>query len=48
VALANDSGGADNVTAIVVRLEPESKGWLSWLFPGTRKISTGNGSAGGK
>ncbi len=34
VALANENGGADNITVIVVRLETESKGWLSWLWGG--------------
>jgi protein phosphatase len=37
IALANDNGGADNVTVIVVRLVKESKGWLSWLRPGSQK-----------
>jgi protein phosphatase len=31
VDLANDRGGLDNVTVIVVRLQDESKGWFSWL-----------------
>ncbi len=34
VALANKNGGADNVTAIVVRMECEEKGWFSWLRRG--------------
>ncbi len=37
VALANENGGADNVTAIVVRLEAEKKNWLSWLWGGAGK-----------
>jgi serine/threonine protein phosphatase PrpC len=48
VALANASGGADNVTVIVARLGPVSKSWFSWLGLGTRKHSNGNGTAGGK
>ena len=31
VELANDRGGLDNVTVIVVRAQDESKGWFSWL-----------------
>lgn len=47
IALANDRGGSDNITVIVVRLYKESKGWLSWLRRGALKDSTGNGSVGG-
>lgn len=47
VALANDAGGADNITVLVVRLDSESKGWFSWLRRG-RKNMNGNGTAGGK
>lgn len=31
VDLANERGGLDNVTVIVVRLQDETKGWFSWL-----------------
>jgi serine/threonine protein phosphatase PrpC len=31
VDLANERGGLDNVTVIVVRVQDESKGWFSWL-----------------
>jgi PPM family protein phosphatase len=31
VELANERGGQDNVTVIVVRIQEESKGWFSWL-----------------
>jgi serine/threonine protein phosphatase PrpC len=48
IAIANDSGGADNITVVVVRLESEPKGWFSWLRRGARKNVAGNGSAGGK
>ena len=48
VALANEYGGVDNVTVIVVRLEPGSRGWFSWLRRGARKNAASNGSAGGK
>lgn len=37
VALANENGGTDNVTVIVVRLEPEEKRWFSWLWSGAGK-----------
>ena len=48
VDLANEQGGADNVTAVVVRVGGESKGWFSWLRRGPRKTAQKNGSAGGK
>ena len=31
VDLANERGGLDNVTVIVVRIQDETKGWFSWL-----------------
>ena len=46
VELANDAGGADNVTVIVVRIGAESKGWLSWLRPGAWSKATENGGGG--
>jgi len=48
VDLANDRGGSDNITVIVVRIGAESKGWFSWLRPGARKHAARNGTAGGK
>jgi serine/threonine protein phosphatase PrpC len=48
VELANEQGGADNVTAVVVHIDSERKGWFSWLRRGPRKLAQGNGSAGGK
>jgi protein phosphatase len=48
IDLANDAGGPDNITVVVVRIGAESKGWFSWLRPGARKHAAGNGSAGGK
>src|ERR1700730_6394065 len=48
VNLANDRGGSDNITVIVVRIGAESKGWFSWLRPGARKHAARNGTAGGK
>jgi protein phosphatase len=48
VELANDRGGADNSTVVVVRIGAESRGWFSWLRPGARKNAAKNGSAGGK
>ncbi|HEY8713945.1 MAG TPA: hypothetical protein VIM00_01120, partial [Candidatus Acidoferrum sp.] len=47
VALANDNGGADNVTVIVARVEAEDKGWFSRLRGSAHKDASGNGSAGG-
>lgn len=47
IELANDRGGADNITVVVVRLYKDSEGWFSWLRRGAQKNSTGNGSAGG-
>ena len=48
INLANENGGADNVTAVVVRMESVSKSWFSWLRRGARKHAGSNGSAGGK
>jgi serine/threonine protein phosphatase PrpC len=47
VALANERGGVDNITVIVVRLGSESQGWFSWLRRGARKRASGNGARGG-
>lgn len=47
VRLANEGGGVDNVTAIVVSVRPEPKGWFSWLKRGANKSVGGNGTAGG-
>ncbi len=47
VVLANERGGADNITVVVVRLETDSQGWFSWLRRGAQKTTSGNGSAGG-
>ena len=44
---ANEGGGVDNVSVIVVSLKPEPKGWFSWLRSGAQKSASGNGSAGG-
>ena len=38
VDLANERGGMDNVTVIVVRFQEEAKSWFSWLRRGTAKI----------
>jgi PPM family protein phosphatase len=46
VELANDAGGADNITVIVIRLESANKGWFSWLRRGRKPHGT-NGSTGG-
>ena len=48
IALANERGGVDNITVIVVRVGSESRGWFSWLRRGARKKAAGNGAAGGQ
>jgi serine/threonine protein phosphatase PrpC len=47
VDLANEQGGADNVTVIVVRADEASKGWFSWLRGGGNS-SAKNGTARGR
>jgi len=47
IALANERGGVDNITVIIVRVGSESRGWFSWLRRGARKKAAGNGTAGG-
>ena len=37
VDLANERGGLDNITVVVVRFQEESKTWFSWLRRGTAK-----------
>lgn len=37
VDLANERGGLDNITVIVVQLQEESKGWFSWLWRDSSK-----------
>jgi len=48
IQLANERGGVDNITVIVVRIGAESRGWFSWLWRGGRKRSAGNGTSGGR
>jgi len=48
VSIANDRGGPDNITVVIVRIEKESKGWFSWLRRGAPKNPGSNGNAGGK
>jgi serine/threonine protein phosphatase PrpC len=45
VAQANENGGADNVTVVVVHMEPKKNGFLSWLRHGAQKNAGKNGSA---
>jgi protein phosphatase len=47
ISLANERGGPDNITVVVVRIDKDSKGWFSWLRRGARKNVSGNGNAGG-
>lgn len=47
IALANENGGADNISVIVVRLDADSLKWFSWLRGGARKSKqNGNSSKG--
>jgi len=48
IALANERGGPDNITVVIVRVLKDSKGWFSWLRRGARKNSGSNGNVGGK
>lgn len=48
IELANERGGVDNITVIVVHVSSESKGWFSWLRRGARKKAAGNGAVGGR
>jgi serine/threonine protein phosphatase PrpC len=45
VAQANENGGGDNVTVVVVHLEPKESGFMSWLRHGAQKNAGKNGSA---
>jgi protein phosphatase len=45
---ANEGGGVDNVTVIVVSIKPEPKGWFSWLRREAHKSDRKNGSVGGR
>lgn len=47
VELANERGGLDNITVLVVHCRTESGGWFSWLRRGARTDAERNGSAGG-
>ena len=47
IELANERGGVDNITVIVVRVGSESRGWFSWLRRGARKKAASNGATGG-
>jgi serine/threonine protein phosphatase PrpC len=47
IAFANERGGPDNITVLIVRLDKDSKGWFSWLRRGARKNPSGNGNGGG-
>lgn len=47
VAIANERGGPDNITVVIVRMLKDSKGWFSWLRRGAPKNLGNNGHAGG-
>jgi PPM family protein phosphatase len=48
IELANERGGVDNITVIVVRIGAESRRWFSWLWRGAYKKAAGNGTSGGR
>jgi len=48
IALANERGGPDNITVVIVRVLKDSKGWFSWLRRGASKNPGSNGNVGGK
>ncbi|HKW33148.1 MAG TPA: Stp1/IreP family PP2C-type Ser/Thr phosphatase [Candidatus Acidoferrum sp.] len=49
VGIANERGGPDNITVVIVRTLKDSRGWFSWLWRrGARKKLSNNGNAGGK
>ena len=48
VQLANESGGVDNISVVVISIRLEAKGWLSWLRRGAQKSAGVNGSTGGQ
>lgn len=48
IVLANQRGGIDNVSVLVVRVEASSKWWFSWLHRSQKNQATRNGSGGGK
>ncbi len=37
IELANDRGGLDNITTVVVRFQEETKSWRNWLKRGSKK-----------
>ena len=45
VAQANENGGGDNITVVVVHLESKESGFLSWLRHGAQRNAGKNGSA---
>ena len=47
VELANENGGADNITVIVLRVEPKPIGLLTWLRGSWRKTGSNGSSRGG-
>jgi serine/threonine protein phosphatase PrpC len=48
IALANNHGGIDNISVVVVCMESNSKGWFSWFNRGAGNTAARNGSGGGK
>lgn len=48
VSLANERGGPDNITVVIVRMLKDSMRWFSWFRRKAPKSLGNNGSAGGK
>src|SRR6266705_3028946 len=47
IALANERGGPDNITAVIARLDKDPKGWFSSLRCRVQKNPGSNGTVGG-
>lgn len=48
VSIANERGGPDNITVVIVRMLKDSMRWFSWFRRKAPKSLSNNGSAGGK
>ena len=48
VSIANERGGPDNITVVIVRMLKDSMRWFSWFHRKAPKSLGNNGSSGGK
>lgn len=48
VSIANERGGPDNITVVIVRMLKDSRGWFSWFRRKALRNLGNNGNAGGK